>query len=108
MKRSGPIKRYTPVKKRRAKPRRGEPTAQEKSAIRASVYARSGGLCELHLGPKCVRGVLPFEGGVFERAHLVHVRSRGAGGTWEMDNLKLGCPQCHLGYHHTKGMKIDE
>lgn len=106
MKRSGPIRRYTPVRRKRATPRRGEPTREEKAAIRKAVYERAGGCCELNLGPKCIKGVLPLDGDVFERAHLVHVRSRGAGGTWEMSNLRLGCPQCHLGYHHTTGMPI--
>lgn len=102
-----PIKRYIPVRKVRSKPRRGEPTREAKAEIRKAVYERAGGCCELKLGPECQKGVLPFDGDVFERAHLVHIRSRGAGGTWEMNNLKLGCPRCHLGYHHTEGRKIE-
>jgi 5-methylcytosine-specific restriction endonuclease McrA len=100
-----PLKR-TPVRKVRSKPRRGDPTPAEKNAIRDQVYEESGGKCQLNLGPKCQKGILPRDGRVFERAHLVHLRSRGAGGTWDRENLKLGCPQCHLGYHHTEGKPI--
>mgnify|MGYP001592753078 FL=1 len=107
MKRSGPIKRYTPVRKKRLKPRRGQPTAQEKAAIRQQVYNECGGRCELNLGDGCMKGVLPFDGDVFHRWHLVHKKSKRRFG-WARENLCGGCPWCHLVAVHTKGMKIDE
>ena len=100
------IKRRTRPPSRRSKPRRGEPTPKEKAAIRQAVYERAGGLCQLRLHKDCTGlRILPFEGDVFERAHLVHLRARGAGGTWDMDNLTLGCAACHLGSMHTEGKK---
>jgi hypothetical protein len=91
--------------KRRTKPRKGQPTMKEKAELRRLVYDRAGGRCELQLGPKCRRGVLPWDGDVFDRAHLCHVRARSIGGTWDPSNLRLGCAMCHLGYIHTEGRK---
>src|SRR5208282_940975 len=59
MKRSAPLRRYTPIKKKRSKPRRGEPTAEEKARVRLAVFERAEGKCELNLGPKCIKGALP-------------------------------------------------
>ncbi len=109
MKRSGPIKRYTPPRKRRATPRRGEPTAQEKTALRRRRYEHAGGRCELHLLPGCIPGVLAWDGpDPWSHGHLAHVKSRGAGGKWTFENLRWACHVCHLIGVHTKGMKIDE
>ena len=113
MKRSGPIKRKTPLKrgapprKRRATPRRGELTPQEKAEIRQRVYDECGGRCELNLGDGCMKGVLPYEGDVFQRWHLVHKKSKRRFG-WSRENLCGGCPWCHLIAVHTKGMKIPD
>ena len=105
MKRS-PIKRYTPVRKKRSEPRRGEPTPEEKKAVRLAVYERAGGRCELNLGPKCIKGVLPFEGDTpWDHGHFVHIKSKGAGGKFTVENGRWGCYQCHLGYLHTEGKK---
>jgi hypothetical protein len=107
MKRSVPLKRYTPVRKKRPGTRRGQPTPEEKAAIRLAVYERSGGRCELNLGPKCIKGILPFTGdSPLFHGHLVHVRSRGAGGKWTMENCLWGCVECHIGYSHTEGKPI--
>ena len=100
LKRSAP-----PRKKRPGPPRRGQPTRAEKTAIRLQVYEETGGQCQLHLLPNCIRGVLPFEGGVRERWHLVHKRSKRLGG-WGRENLCGGCPVCHLDGIHLKGLKI--
>ena len=106
MKRS-PIKRYTPVRKKRSEPRRGEPTPEEKKAVRLAVYERAGGRCELNLGPKCIKGVLPFEGDTpWDHGHFVHIKSKGAGGKFTVENGRWGCYQCHLGYLHTEGKKL--
>lgn len=103
MKRS-PLLRKTPLRKRRPGVRRGQPTPEEKRSIRLEVYRRAQGRCELHNLPDCIPGVLPWDGGVFQRGHLVHLRSRGAGGGWTLDNLRWGCWRCHLiGIHQGKG-----
>lgn len=105
MKRSGFIKRYTPVRKKRPGTRKGEPTPEEKAKIRRDVYDECGGRCELNLLPNCMKGVLPFDGDVFERWHLVHKKSKRRFG-WGRDNLCGGCPVCHLVGIHRKGLKI--
>jgi len=110
-----PLKRSTkPIArtaiKSRSKPRRGEPTAKEKATIRLSVYERSEGRCQLNLGDGCNRGVLPFDGSVFERWHLVHVHAkRRFGWTEEQGNRLLGgCYWCHIVQVHGKGVKIPD
>ncbi len=109
MKRS-PLTRKTPIRKRRpGPPRRGQPTAAEKSAIRLKVYERAGGQCELRLLPDCIRGVLPWDGpDPWSHGHLVHVRSRGAGGKWTLENCRWGCWRCHLVGMHEKGISAPE
>lgn len=99
MKRS-PLKRYGPVRKRRPTARRGEPTASDKATLRRFVYERAGGKCELRL-KGCKGGVLPWDGEVFVRCHLVHLRARRRFG-WGENNLALGCAQCHRLVHDGK------
>jgi len=101
------LKRYTPVRKKRPTLRHGEPTKEEKAAVRLEVYERAGGRCELNLGPKCIKGVLPFTGSTpWDHGHFVHIRSKSAGGKFTVENGKWGCYECHLGYAHTTGIKI--
>lgn len=104
-----PLKRYTPVRKRRAKPRRGQPTTQEKGAIRERVYAACGGLCQLRIDKKRCSGdrVLPLDGDLFERWHLVHRHAKRRFGFDQGDALRGGCYWCHEWVHHKgwpKGM----
>ena len=103
-----PIRRYVPVRKKRpGPPRRGQPTNEEKEGLRFITYQKYGGLCQLHLHPKCTPGVLPYKGSIFERAHLVHIRSKRRFG-WGVENLTLGCFHCHIEAVHIKGVKIPE
>lgn len=99
--------RRTPIRKRRpGPPRRGQPTAEEKRALRLAVYERDGGMCRLRLHRECSgERVLPLEGEVMYRAHLVHLKSRGAGGGWTLENCVIGCNACHIGSMHTEGKK---
>lgn len=99
MKRS-PIKRHVPLRQRRATSRRGEPTASDKATLRRFVYERAEGKCELGL-KGCKGGFLPWDGDVFTRAHLVHLRARRRFG-WGENNLALGCPCCHRLVHDGK------
>jgi hypothetical protein len=102
-----PLKRSTTPIRKRAKPRRGEPTTEEKAAVRLAVYERAGGRCELNLGPKCIKGILAFEGSTpWDHGHFVHIKSKGAGGAFTVENGRFGCFQCHLGYAHNEGKKI--
>jgi hypothetical protein len=105
LKRSAPIRRYTPVRHKRPTARRGEPTREEKAAIRKAVYERSGGRCELRddkgapLDPRHISGVLPPEGDVFYRWHLVHIHAKRRFG-WGLENLTGGCYWCHAASHN--------
>lgn len=102
------IRRYTPIRKKRSKPRRGEPTREEKDALRREVYERSGGKCELNLLPNCINGILAWEGdSPWNHGHLVHIKSRRVHG-WALSNLKWGCHVCHLEGMHRLGLKIEE
>jgi 5-methylcytosine-specific restriction endonuclease McrA len=92
-------------RKVRLKRRRGQPTKKEKALLRQAVFIRAGGKCELKLSKKCIAGVLNYYGDVFERGHLVHLKSKGAGGSWELANLRWGCFECHLGEMHQKGTR---
>ena len=93
--RSKPIRR-TAVKKKRTKPRRGQPTPAEKKALRDQVYAESGGRCEIHKHPLCSGyRILPSEGNIFKRWHLVHLKAKRVHG-WARENLCGGCWYCHL------------
>lgn len=102
-----PVIRRGPLKKRRDTPRRGQPTQDEKAALRQQVYDECGGMCELKLMPNCMVGPLPYEGGLLERWHLAHLHGkRRFGWTEEKGNVLLGaCPICHLIGQHQLGLK---
>lgn len=103
------LKRYTALQKKRKKPRRGEPTSEEKAAIRRQKYAETGGRCLLRLHSRHIKGVLPFDGSVFERWHLVHMKSKRRFGWTEPPNkLTGGCYWCHIVSMHSLGEKPDE
>lgn len=98
--------RRSPIRKKRLKPRRGELTKAEKEALRIAVYIRDRGKCQLRLHKQCSADrELPYDGELLFRAHLVHLKSRGAGGKWTMDNMVIGCAACHSGSMHTEGRK---
>jgi hypothetical protein len=102
MKRHSLPPRKTPLRKFRARPRRGQPTKEEKGDIRADEYARSGGLCELNLSPKHISSVLPPTGDIYERWHLVHLKGKRVHG-WGPNNLCGGCYWCHIDWLHQGG-----
>jgi hypothetical protein len=93
------------IRSKRTKPRRGEPTPAEKEAIRRIVFKRAHEMCELHIDSTCQRGPLPWDGGLRERGHLVHLRSRKMAG-WGEQNVCLGCARCHSDLMHTKGIQM--
>jgi hypothetical protein len=98
-----PLKR-TPLRKRRPEARRGVPTPQDKESIRWQVYERSAGRCELSL-PGCSGRVLPFDGSIFDRWHLVHIHARRRFG-WGLENLCGGCFWCHTRSHNCGGKPV--
>ena len=100
--RNKPIKRSAPPRKIRPGTRRGKPTKAEKGIIRLAVYERAGGRCELHVSQACISGVLPYNGSVLERWHLVHLHAKRRFG-WGEDNLCGGCYWCHAASHNAGG-----
>ena len=108
MKKPKPIKRYVRPRKKRATPRRGEPTAKEKDAERRRVYSRCGGRCELNLVKEHIAGVLAYDGQTpWDHWHLVHLHSKRRFGWTEAQGNTLlgGCPPCHLIGMHVLGLK---
>lgn len=106
---SVPMPAWSSIKRKvRSKRRRGQPSKKEKAALRVERRDLAGGCCELKLSVKCIQGVLPLDGDVFERGHLVHLKSKGAGGAWTLENTRWGCFECHLGEMHQKGTKISD
>jgi 5-methylcytosine-specific restriction endonuclease McrA len=68
-------------------------------ALRTQVWYRDGG--------KCVDCGTPvaFENGGFRNMHMGHIKSRGAGGSDELSNVRSLCLQCHLvGDHNPKSV----
>ena len=104
IRRNQPLKRSGPPRKKRPGVRRGQPTRKEKAEIRRQVYDRAGGRCELKLIEGCSGDrILPWDGDVWTRAHLVHLRAKRRFG-WQIDNLKLGCFACHIEGMHQQGL----
>jgi hypothetical protein len=100
----------------RSKPRRGQPTAEEKVVERQRVYDRCGGQCELRdengepLHEQHQRGILPWSGDPLWSWHLVHVHSKRRFGWRESDGNVLlgGCFPCHILGIHQQGKKPAE
>lgn len=100
-----PLKRAGPPRKKRPGVRRGQPSPTEKAELRRQVYDRAAGLCELRLMENCSGDrVLPWEGDIFTRAHLVHLKAKRRFG-WGLENLAIGCACCHLEGMHCLGLK---
>jgi 5-methylcytosine-specific restriction endonuclease McrA len=72
----------------------------EKIAIRTAVFDRDGGRCV-----DCCRPVI-LKRGEWNSMHLMHVKSKGSGGDWSMDNLKTGCLECHAKRHNAGGKPV--
>ena len=102
-----------PRKKRPGPPRRGQPSPAEKIAARDFIYELSGGQCELTFNgvkaDRCRRGILPPNGDVRERWHLVHdgAKRRFGWSTTGPRRMRGGCYHCHIELMHQKGWKPD-
>lgn len=95
MKRSGPIKRRTPIKRT---PSRGKSSNRQKipSKVRENVERRAGFQCEA--STKVCRG---------KGEHCHHVLMRSAGGKHTEDNLILVCQPCHHFIHHNPELSYE-
>ena len=71
-------------------------SAKEKAAIREAVFRRDRGRCV-----DCKRPVI-LERGLWVSMQLMHLKSKGSGGDWSMENLATGCLDCH-GKRHNGG-----
>jgi len=70
-------------------------------ALRERRYKKDGGRCTWE---GC--GIwLPLYGSVFNRAHLAHVLSHGAGGGDTIENTRIRCFHHHIEVEHIKGQK---
>jgi hypothetical protein len=70
------------------------------------AYERARGRCQLDAHLHCCGGMaLPWEGGIRERGHLVHLRNKRMYG-WGPENVAWGCPHGHLDLCHTKGLLL--
>jgi 5-methylcytosine-specific restriction endonuclease McrA len=108
VKRSGPIKRYTSIRRRKhPEVRVGKVSGkirlsgQALEQLRERVYRRDRGRCQW----KGCGVLLPLYGSVFTRGHAAHIVGRGAGGSDIAENMRLLCPHHHLDAEHTKGLK---
>ena len=105
------------VRRKRTKPRRGQPTKSEKAAERDRVYARCEGTCELRaekgrpLHERHIDGWLPKNStSVLYQWHLVHVHAKRRFGWTEAQGNTLlgGCYWCHIVGMHQQGKKPAE
>jgi len=72
----------------------------EKAAIRRQRFELDGRRCV-----DCGRPVI-LERGYWNSMHLMHIRGKGAGGDWSMDNLATGCLDCHGKRHNAGGKPV--
>ena len=108
MKRRSPLKKsIKPIPKRRTRPRvrkecirlAGKPLQE----LREEVWNRDGRKCAYE---GCGRP-LPLNGSLWERMHLSHIVSRGAGGSDIPSNTKCMCRTHHLDWlHNCEGKPI--
>ncbi len=112
IKRKVGLKRHTPVRKFRAKPRRGEPTKEEKENARTVCYARAKGMCQLRNGPHCL-GYAPLNAtdGDENQGQLCHLKGKRRFGWFESEETgqkhRWGCWKCHQ-YEHQRGKEEED
>lgn len=94
MKRSGPIRRYTPVRKRRAKPRRGRLKGEELVVLRSQCFGR-----DLYRCVVCSGGI------TWDTGHMAHIGAKRRHGD-SLANVRTLCAECHRKEHNWgKSMK---
>ena len=100
MKRSRPIKRYTPVRKKRY--RKGDETIGKTGRIRlrGEKLEQLRRDCFERDGYRCVCGCK--QPVTWETGDMAHIQSRGAGGSDVLSNVKTMTHACHM-REHAKG-----
>lgn len=98
--------RINPVSKRRRQ-RSGIPGklgivrlyGKDLEILRRECYERDEGRCQwIENGAKCNK-LLPFDGSLYLRSHMAHVRNRRNYGD-TLDNVRILCPHHHLVSEH--------
>jgi 5-methylcytosine-specific restriction endonuclease McrA len=72
----------------------------EKMVIREKVFDRDRRRCV-----DCHKPVI-FPRGYWNSMHLMHLKSKGSGGDWSMENLATGCLECHAKNHNSGGKPV--
>jgi hypothetical protein len=107
------VKRYTPVRKRREKPRRvlgrEKLYGKAKEARRRAIFERSAGFCEemVPSGPEHywlapgekVRCFTPIRWESFHWSHMRHAANKDD----SMDGGIASCEKCHINRHNAGG-----
>ncbi len=100
-----PLKRKTRMKAKRSTPRRRKTvvrlTGLELSTLRWMSWFRDAGRCKncgviVYYSPRFDGDPLAYD--------MAHIKSRGAGGSDTLDNVKTLCHTCHM-REHAKGSK---
>lgn len=105
-----PLTRKVKIRGRRTGTRRGELTPAQKARAREFIYELCCGMCELRLHPNCSKDrILPWDGSIFARWHLVHPRAKRrfgwpTSGPWRM---RGGCYWCHRISLHEQGIRLE-
>lgn len=99
-----PLKRYTPLPRKRLKPRTHKFTVRLRglalTKLRFDCWMRDGRRCKecgvlTHWEPR-----FPTDPDAYDMAHI---KSRGAGGSDELSNVRTLCHACHM-EEHSKGL----
>lgn len=69
--------------------------------LRERRYVKDDGRCKW----KDCGKWLPLYGSIFNRAHLCHIISHGAGGGDTIENTHIGCYEHHIESEHVRGIK---
>lgn len=109
LKRRKPLSRFP---KRKAEVRVGKVSGtvrlsgQALERLRGRRYAMDNGRCTWRKGkPDACGKWMPFYGSVFNRAHMAHIKGRGAGGGDAIENTTTRCYMHHIEFEHVKGIK---
>jgi 5-methylcytosine-specific restriction endonuclease McrA len=103
MKRSGPIARHTPPRKR--KPRSGEVTVGKTGRVRLRGKALESlrRACFEHDRYRCQCNPTCGVAVTWESGDMAHIVSRGAGGSDVLSNVKTMLHEHHLASHNCDG-----
>ena len=105
-----PIARKKRPNRKRYAPRRNRESPEETLQVREQLILRSLGHCEgarIRRGKEIIIEHAPDCSGVadWDHGHAAHNKSRGAGGKFELDNLRWVTAACHR-WEHSGGKVV--